>query len=789
MGSAAVKPQEKKKSKAVVPEPAPAESPQFEQITGVPAGLPLFLQGSAISGSGGCSCGRSNGDEECEECRQKRLTLQRESEAGTQPATIPAPVHRVLKGAGAPLERSTARFMESRFNRDFSQVRVHAGPEAAHAAASINAHAFTTGRNIVFGAGRYAPQSDRGKRLLAHELTHVVQQSTTGPSPHQTISHPDDPAEREAREISRHVASPKISHSVQVESRPASDVQRFASTEHEELGDTTGVKTIDLGSGVVLTWGQIVALAGDYYGTVEDLLADTTTPTGRAKIRRAMEAGGLPSAATSGLPAPGPAEETAVLFQYLQLVIHNIPHFLGGGTARETWLEYHARAIDAAIREGLAGTPLNQGYLLEAFGQHFYTDSFSGGHIRTPRKEINDWYSTVFGPRVVDHFIDTLRSRAENEIYWQLGGPAAGLLIPGGDAALRVAIHIKVGEELDDAIAKIDAKHGHLGGHAALAELFGQIVGGMVSGAIHDLEGARGVVVNSKAHPAAWTAYGDGKLDDPRNAVSKAEAVAGVAEAKADIDQAYLIASGERIAKAKVPIPVPSALPSIIYFKFDSSALNASPKTDMAGALAYMTYNPDAEVSIVGYTDPIGTPIYNEGLGQRRADSVASVLLGGGIAKSRVTTTSAGETGLVTTKPADYRLDRRATLTWSSAPPGPAAKSRDVAYERAQAAVTRLIGPPYVAEQRLPEPVAAANPAIPEWHWGKLDPSFQGEIAKWVGSNVRPYVGKILGFLKPIAVAGSITVDPKPIVKGILDDLLADPIDFLNKGFGEKAGP
>jgi outer membrane protein OmpA-like peptidoglycan-associated protein len=433
---------------------------------------------------------------------------------------------------------------------------------------------------------------------------------------------------------------------------------------------------------------------------------------------------------------------------------------------------------------------LNRAYLLEAFGEHFYTDSFSGGHIRTPRKDISDWYTTVFGPRVVDHFINTLRGRIESEIYNQvigLAGIAIDLVAPGVTAAVRLFISHEVGEKLDAAIAGI-------GGRAVMIEWFGLIVGGMVSGAIHDMEGDRGVIVNSQAHPAPWTAYGDGLLDDPRNATSKSEVIAGVAEAKADIDQAYLVGSGERIAKASVPIPAPSALPSTIYFGFDSSSLSASARTDMKGALAYMTYNPDAEVSLVGHTDPVGNTAYNLDLGSRRANAVASTLLGSGIDPKRVLADSAGETSLVTTKPAEYWRDRRVTLAWGWGPLVPGGVSRDVAYERSMAAIRSRIGPPYWAEKRFPEPVAGANPAVPEWHWGKLDPTFQGQIAAWVGGQVRPYVGGITSspLLAPISVPvakTTITVDPRPIVRGIIDDLLAHPIDFLNAGFGERAGP
>jgi hypothetical protein len=81
---------------------------------------------------------------------------------------------------GQPLEAATLAFMGSRFGQDFSQVRVQTDDRAAESAKAVNALAYTVGNRIVFGRGQYSPHSDSGKKLLAHELAHVVQQG--GPS-------------------------------------------------------------------------------------------------------------------------------------------------------------------------------------------------------------------------------------------------------------------------------------------------------------------------------------------------------------------------------------------------------------------------------------------------------------------------------------------------------------------------------------------------------------------------------------------------------------------------------
>jgi len=91
--------------------------------------------------------------------------------------TAPASVDRVLASSSRSLDPALQQDMGQRFGHDFSQVRVHTGKAAEQSARDVNAHAYTVGNNVVFGAGRYTFGTNEGRRLLAHELTHVVQQS------------------------------------------------------------------------------------------------------------------------------------------------------------------------------------------------------------------------------------------------------------------------------------------------------------------------------------------------------------------------------------------------------------------------------------------------------------------------------------------------------------------------------------------------------------------------------------------------------------------------------------
>jgi len=112
---------------------------------------------------------------DCSECEQG---LQRKPETdGVPVAEGVEQASAVARKAGKPLSDNTRSFFEGWMGRDFGEVRVHTGPKADRAARSIDAQAFTLGKDVVFRSGEYRPNEREGKQLLAHELTHVVQQA------------------------------------------------------------------------------------------------------------------------------------------------------------------------------------------------------------------------------------------------------------------------------------------------------------------------------------------------------------------------------------------------------------------------------------------------------------------------------------------------------------------------------------------------------------------------------------------------------------------------------------
>jgi hypothetical protein len=126
----------------------------------------------------GCASGAP-----CAECAEEEERPPIQRQAATAGAPRDAAEADVLDGIGSgqPLEPGARAYFEPRFGADFSGVRVHAGAGASRAAHSVNAMAYTIGRDIVFAGQQYAPGTAVGRRLLAHELTHVLQQAGTRP--------------------------------------------------------------------------------------------------------------------------------------------------------------------------------------------------------------------------------------------------------------------------------------------------------------------------------------------------------------------------------------------------------------------------------------------------------------------------------------------------------------------------------------------------------------------------------------------------------------------------------
>ncbi|MBL0011651.1 MAG: DUF4157 domain-containing protein [Nitrosomonas sp.] len=191
----------------------------------------------------------------CTACEEEELgeTLRAKQHDGRESSGTEAPaiVPEVLRSPGEPLDAQARAFFEPRFGRDFSQVRIHADGRDAKSAQSIGARAYTVGRHIAFAAGQYAPGSDRGRHLLAHELVHTIQQghsqiqrrrSAIGQGVAGLVNKPEEFESEEA-------ASP-----IEVEGLSQKTIQRSATWKGAAVHETVNLADMSFAGSAPITW-------------------------------------------------------------------------------------------------------------------------------------------------------------------------------------------------------------------------------------------------------------------------------------------------------------------------------------------------------------------------------------------------------------------------------------------------------------------------------------------------------------------------------------------------------
>lgn len=200
--------------------------------------LPVHAQKTVNILQRKCACdNHTMAGGECTMCANKKQKLQRHGTNESGISEVPPIVHDVLHSPGQSLDHETRAFMEPRFGHNFSHVRIHTDAQAAKSAHSINALAYTVGHNVVFGAGQYAAGTSVGRKLLAHELSHVIQQRNQTRSAPQTklaISSPTDTSEIEADRIADAVTRSNVGLSYQPQATSVTDtIQRTIGDGHD----------------------------------------------------------------------------------------------------------------------------------------------------------------------------------------------------------------------------------------------------------------------------------------------------------------------------------------------------------------------------------------------------------------------------------------------------------------------------------------------------------------------------------------------------------------------------
>lgn len=465
------------------------------------------------------------------------------------------------------LDPATRGAMEGRLGHGFGDVRIH---EASEVAGRAGAQAVTEGSDIHFAPGRYRPEAPDGQFLLGHELAHVVQQSGGAATPQTRADGPlrgGDPLEHEADAAGRAVSA---GESFRVAGRVGRRQQCFNEDEHMYLGNEASkrpsgaTQMVPLAPDYIIPYGDVLALAGDHFGDLDQLRQIAARNAKGAGTREEVEyvrqveihdRKDLKDTFSQG--ARDAAER-----RYYKLAAYNANHFPNsheGDTAKSTdkkldqtkmyspqsedkdyddpvttvlsklptvnqsaiaaYRRYHVQAIMEAVKLAKAGKPVDSALVPEAFGGHFLSDSFSAGHIRTPRVSIEQHWDTK-----VPMFFFNLKGFMSEEI--------ARKIAPKKTFAGR--------QVREDVVLTLGGARGKV---FALLDNIGPLgLGDVVGGALHDFDGEQGVKVLIQGKPV--TLYGDGSFwsggkDQPKSLDMRAAAIQALHAGIAEVYDAY----------------------------------------------------------------------------------------------------------------------------------------------------------------------------------------------------------------------------------------------------------
>jgi hypothetical protein len=562
-----------------------------------------------------CSCGGS-----CSSCQASSSSLANKSTEASSSSDSLVQARRnsgststqsanhdlaIVGGQGEPLAEGPRNLMESGFGRDLSDVRIHKDESAATAAQALNASAYTSGRDIYFAKGEYAPESEAGKRLLAHELTHTIQQSEGKASASSAmhlnndvvVGRADDPLEAEADAVGASVVrgerSPASLRGTRngtgtqpIRSRTTGGtIQRFGALEHKTMGDVgaqqqpyrwdtaeeaaSGQRSVNYG--FELTHGDIVMLSGDlfdaretdemgnpipdnlfklartpgdkgkllgtqdeimyaiYKANPDDIRFMNVCPTGRQNDRSPGPTVTFPlepDVMNPSQPFFADRVKKVVDMRYLNLAARNREHFVAPEgeessgpksglfkSAGGSYRAMHETAIMFAVNAGQRGEPIDKAMAYEAAAQHYLTDAFASGHIRTPTGSIKTHWDAIY-----PNFWQNLKRFIAHEMAVYMNKEWNLATILGTVAAIEQDV---IGT-LEETIAAYPA----IGFERLVAD------------ATHDVDNREGLkVVNDLGE--RWTAYGDSEMKAMGRGDSQKFAIEAVALGCQDIRDAY----------------------------------------------------------------------------------------------------------------------------------------------------------------------------------------------------------------------------------------------------------
>lgn len=481
--------------------------------------------------------------------------VQREAEFAGLTALDPMVVHaqaaRGLTGAPTALPHGDAIQRSFGPDHDVSSIRAHVGGPAAEASTAIGARAYATGDSVAFAS---APDL----HTAAHEAAHIVQQRA-GVQLYGGVGQAGDPYEQHADAVADRVVRGESAADLLAagpSGGPATGatqraVQRFGAGEHRDIGtaatggkrdartpdnptgtnETHGALMIPLAADYALPHGEIIALAGDHFESIDQMrmfakVTNGANSRGEIEYARFWKLGITTSEGKFDSAAKASQEK-----RYYALALNNRRHFSNpavGDAAHSTadkvatapdpandpvisilgtefhvppgldnaihaYRYYHLRALATAVKAGSRQQLLGDALAEEAFGHHFLTDSFSAGHIRTERASVKTHWNARYP--MFNHNLKGLmaeevsRILADGSVMTEdlvYSAPTIPGLNPGGGA--------------------IDVVTRTLDGTGKLT------LGDVMSGALHDYDNEKGLQAVSGGDHA--TLHGDGHLDE-----------------------------------------------------------------------------------------------------------------------------------------------------------------------------------------------------------------------------------------------------------------------------------
>ncbi|NQU87665.1 MAG: DUF4157 domain-containing protein [Mariniphaga sp.] len=476
-------------------------------------------------------------EEEIQTKSNSQSTISSETESKLQDST----------GGGSPLDIGLKSQMEDGFGANFSDVRTHRDSKATRLNNELGAQAFTRGSDIYFNKNKYKPGTGKGQHLIAHELTHVIQQRSGSGS---------------------------------------NIINRFGYDKHQSVGDiASGGNIITLFPGkdnvkaYTISYGEMVALAGDFFGTLDEMKSHASTESGQRKLDYARSKGGSIKE-PKGLTTQEKKEVDAL---YYELNSKNYAHFSTSTSHNnnvQEYLKYHDRAVSKAFEAGQTNTSMNEAFLLESFGGHFLTDAFTGGHITSPRQAAKEHWINIY-PLFIENFINHLTEFLATHINENTIIKGTLLTVAG----LKERVLQTINNQLPPGIGSYS-------------------LGGLLSVAVHDWYNAKGLDVVSKVDESGnqvkgghkWKAFGEIVTLNERDAQpQKLMVVAALKSGLKDLEEAKKATNYSDVQKLKPYkvldyIPQPdSTTKSNIDFKWKFKDINELvADQDMIKAIKFM---------------------------------------------------------------------------------------------------------------------------------------------------------------------------------------------------------